>query len=88
MDRASVRRWAFRQNIRKPARRSSPSAGVRRWQHSQIGSLWQLDASPHAWFPGDERLYPLLDMLDDCSRLIVGARLYERENLLAYLNGG
>jgi len=31
-------------------------------------------------------MYPLLDMLDDCSRVIVGARLYPRECLLAYMD--
>jgi hypothetical protein len=48
--------------------------------------LWQLDATSHSWFgiPG-ERL-PLLDMVDDCSRVIVGARLYPRECLSAYLD--
>lgn len=86
LDRASVRRWALRKHIAQPSPRPAVSAGVRRWQRSQIGSLWQLDASPHAWFPDDPHLYPLLDMLDDCSRLIVGARLYERETLMAYFD--
>jgi hypothetical protein len=28
----------------------------------------------------------MLNMLDDCSRLFVGSKLYERELLLAYLD--
>jgi hypothetical protein len=59
---------------------------VRRWQRSQIGELWQLDASPHHWFPLCSFDFPMLNMLDDCSRLFVGSKLYERELLLSYLD--
>jgi hypothetical protein len=48
--------------------------------------LWQLDASPHAWFGRQWGLFPLLNILDDCSRLITGTRLYPRETLMAYLD--
>jgi transposase InsO family protein len=61
-------------------------AAVRRWQCSDIGSLWQLDASPHHWFGDQGPLVPLLDIIDDCSRVITGASLYPRETLLAYLD--
>jgi hypothetical protein len=63
-----------------------PKAAVKRWQRQAIGELWQLDASPHPWFPGSPSQYPLLDLLDDCSRLVTGAQLYEREVLLAYFD--
>lgn len=72
--------------LRKPSPASSSTVGLRRWQQSHIGALWQLDASPHPWFPKDPRHYPLLDMLDDASRFVIGARLYERETLLAYFD--
>jgi hypothetical protein len=69
-----------------PARAKREPLAVRRWQCEQIGALWQLDASPHRWFGPEEDLIPLLDMVDDCSRLITGARLYPKECILAYLD--
>jgi hypothetical protein len=44
------------------------------------------NASPHRWFPGQERQPSLLGLIDDNSRLISGARIYERENLPAHLD--
>ncbi|KAB2641499.1 MAG: transposase family protein [Verrucomicrobia bacterium] len=58
---------------------------MRRWQCSKIGALWQLDATPHRWWP-DGPMLPLLNMLDDCSRRRVGAQIYPSESLLAYLD--
>jgi hypothetical protein len=86
VDRATVRRWAIDNNLTHQSRRAKPRASQRRWQCSEVGALWQLDATPHAWFGGGEGNLPLLDMVDDCSRVIVGARLYPRECLLAYLD--
>ena len=86
LDRAQVRRWAHR----KPAGPCRPAqtnpAPVRRWQRAQIGELWQLDASPHRWFPHSRIAFPMLNMLDDCSRLFTGSKLYERELLLSYFD--
>jgi hypothetical protein len=31
---------------------------MRRWQRAQIGELWQLDASPHHWFPHCKIAFP------------------------------
>jgi hypothetical protein len=86
LDRAQVRRWALENDLApaRPGRR--PKAPVRRWQRSRIGELWQLDASPHRWFAGVSKGFPMLNMLDDCSRVFVGSRLYERELLLAYFD--
>jgi hypothetical protein len=86
VDRATARRWA-RQNgyAHRPTRRPAPAA-VRRWQCSEVGALWQLDASPHAWFGEREERSVLLDMVDDCSRVTVGARLYPHECLMAYVD--
>jgi len=67
-----------------PARQ--PHAPVRRWQRSQIDKLWQLDASPPRWFPTWARDFPRLNMLDDCSRVFVGSKIYDRELLLSYLD--
>ncbi len=86
LDRAQVRRWAL---VNQRAHASPPvrtKAAVRRWQRTQIGELWQMDATPHRWFPGVARLYPLLNLLDDCSRYHLGTTLYERELLLSYLD--
>lgn len=86
LDRAQVRRWAMENGL---AHRVSPKrvlAPVRRWQRAQIGELWQLDASPHRWFPHSKIAFPMLNMLDDCSRLFTGSKLYERELLLSYFD--
>jgi hypothetical protein len=86
LHRAQVRRWALQQGLapRPPAPRSQ--APVRRWQRSQIGELWQLDASPHRWFPSVATNFPLLNLLDDCSRLHVATKLYQSEGLLSYFD--
>lgn len=86
LDRAQVRRWAMVNDLAHGKNPPRPQAPVRRWQRSQIGELWQLDATPHRWFPSSETQFPMLNMLDDCSRVFVGSRIYERENLVAYLD--
>jgi hypothetical protein len=84
LDRAQVRRWALEQHLAHAVPPKRVLAPVRRWQRAQIGELWQLDASPHRWFPHSKRSFPMLNMLDDCSRLFTGSKLYERELLLSY----
>jgi hypothetical protein len=86
LDRAQVRRWAIQNGCAHATPPKRPHAPVRRWQRSQIGELWQLDASPHRWFPPCSLDFPMLNMLDDCSRLFVGSKLYGRELLLSYLD--
>ena len=86
LDRAQVRRWAIQNGCTHATPPKRPHAPVRRWQRSQIGELWQLDASPHRWFPRCSLDFPMLNMLDDCSRLFVGSKLYGRELLLSYLD--
>ncbi len=86
LDRAQVRRWAIENGLAHPAPPKRPRAPVRRWQRSQIGELWQLDASPHRWFPRCSLDFPMLNMLDDCTRVFVGSKLYGRELLLSYLD--
>ncbi len=84
LDRAQVRRWAIQNRVAHPVRVSAPPTPVRRWQRSRIGELWQLDASPHPYFPGSRKAFPMLNLIDDCSRLFIGSKIYEREVLLAY----
>ena len=85
LDRATVRRFALAEGIAKePAPRLK--APVKRWQRSRIGELWQMDATPHRWFPHTEEKFPFLNLLDDCSRLHLNAKIYAAENLLAYLD--
>jgi transposase InsO family protein len=86
MDPATVRRWAIANALAHPTPLRRPPASLRRWQCLKIGALWQLDATPHRWFPGDQRHYPLLDLLDDCSRVCTGAKIYHAEDLLAYFD--
>ena len=86
LDRAQVRHWALENQLAHSLPARKPHAPVRRWQRSQIGELWQLDASLHYWFPDCSWDFPMLNMLDDCSRVFVGSKLYERELLLAYFD--
>jgi hypothetical protein len=86
MDRAVVRRWALREGLAPDTRYKQPRKPVRRWQVQQVGQLWQYDASPHRWFPDREEPFHLLEIIDDHSRLLPGARLYARETLLAHLD--
>ena len=84
--RAQVRRWAMENGLAQSNPRLKTKAPVRRWQRSSIGELWQLDATPHRWFPDSKLQWPMLNMLDDCSRLFTASRIYERETLLAYFD--
>ena len=86
LDRAQVRRWALENNLAHDVPPKKVQAAVRRWQRDQIGELWQLDASPHRWFPHSKHSFPMLNMLDDCSRLFTGSKIYERELLLSYFD--
>jgi hypothetical protein len=84
VDRAQVRRWAMQNDLAHPLRVAPAPAPVRRWQRSRIGELWQLDATPHLFFPGSSRLSHMINLIDDCSRLLPGSKLYRREVLMAY----
>jgi hypothetical protein len=86
LDRAQVRHWAIGNQLAHAVPVKRVLAPVRRWQRARIGELWQLDASPHRWFPAATIAFPMLNMLDDCSRLFTGSQLYERELLLAYFD--
>jgi hypothetical protein len=86
LDRAQVRRWAIENDYAHATPPKRPHAPVRRWQRAQIGELWQMDASPHPWFAQLPFSFPMLNMLDDCSRLFVGSKLYDQELLLSYLD--
>jgi hypothetical protein len=86
VDRAQVRRWAIEHHLAHPKPNRRPPAPVRRWQRSRIGELWQLDATPHPWFPDGSESFPMINMLDDCSRVFTGSRIYQSENLLAYFD--
>jgi hypothetical protein len=45
LDRAQVRQWAIQNGCAHPTPTQRPLAPVRRWQRSQIGERWQMDAS-------------------------------------------
>ena len=85
-DRASVRRWALQNHWAPDTRFKAAPKPVKRWQVRAYGTLWQYDASPHSWLPGDTGKQVLLDLLDDATRENTGARLYPRENLLAHFD--
>ena len=85
-DRASVRRWAIAHQLAPDTRYKKPPQPVKRWQVRDLGALWQYDASPHAFLPRSPDKQVLLNLLDDATRYNTGARLYERETLLAHLD--
>jgi len=85
-DRATARRWALDQGLAHTEAKKRPRASVRRWQCQKIGALWQLDASSHPWFGPSEPKSCMLNMVDDCSRVLTGTSLYPCECLLAYLD--
>jgi transposase InsO family protein len=84
--RSQVRRWAIKEGICPAPKPPRLPAHLRRWQRQAVGELWQMDATPDHWFGAETPSYPLLDMLDDCSRLQVGCAIYRRENIPAYLH--
>ncbi len=84
--RSQVRHWAIREGICPTPKPPRLPVHLRRWQRQAVGELWQMDATPDHWFGREEPAYPLLDMLDDCSRMQVGCAIYRRENIPAYLH--
>lgn len=86
VDRAQVRLWAQAHGIKIAVPRPRPPVHVRRWQRNAVGELWQLDATPDYFLGRDRPVAHLLDMLDDCSRMQVGCRIYAHENIPAYLD--
>ena len=86
VDRGQVRHWAMENGIKIAVPGPRPPAHVRRWQRKAIGELWQLDATPDRFLGRGRPAYQLLDMLDDCSRVQVGCRLYLRECVRSYLD--
>ena len=82
--RGQVRHWAMGNGIKIAVPR--PPAHVRRWQRKAVGELWQLDATPDRFLGRGRPSCQLLDMLDDCSRVQVGCRLYLRECVRSYLD--
>ena len=84
--RSQVRHWAIRGGIVKPERPPHTPAHLLRWQRESIGELWQLDATPERWFGKHDRAYPLLDMIDDCSRLQAGCAIYAAETVQSYMH--
>jgi len=81
----AVRRFALANGLAQPECPVRLPAHTRRWQRQCVGELWQLDATPHRWFGPDEPAQPLLDMIDDASRLQVGIRLCRSECVAEYV---
>jgi hypothetical protein len=86
IDRASVRRWALAQGLAPDTKYKARPKPVRRWQVQQIGQLWQYDATPHRWFVSSNEQPPLLEIIDDHSRKLPLARIYQRELLLSHMD--
>jgi len=86
VDRSQVRHWAMAHRLAMTDYRVRPPAHVRRWQRRCVGELWQLDATPDHFLGRSNPSLQLIDMLDDCSRMQVGCRLYRHEGVAAYMD--
>ena len=86
VDRGQVRHWAIEHGIKSFLAKPRVTPHVRRWQRTNIGELWQLDATPDYFFGLGRSQLHLIDMLDDCSRLQVGCALYRHERVESYLH--
>lgn len=86
VDRSQVRHWAIQHGLKLADYRTRPPAHIRRWQRDSIGELWQLDATPDYFLGRENPSLQLIDLLDDCSRMQVGCKLYRRETVPAYLD--
>ena len=86
IDRSQVRHWAIAHNLQLADPRERPPAHVRRWQRKSVGELWQLDATPDYFLGRANQPLQLIDMVDDCSRMQVGCRLYRRETIASYID--
>lgn len=86
IDRSQVRHWAIAHNLQLADHRERLPAHVRRWQRKSVGELWQLDATPDYFLGRANQPLQLIDMVDDCSRMQVGCRLYRRETVASYID--
>ena len=86
VDRGQVRHWAIDHGIKSFLEKPRVTPHVRRWQRTNIGELWQLDATPDYFFGREHSQLHRIDMLDDCSRLQVGCSLYNHERVDSYLH--
>lgn len=86
VDRSQVRHWAIAHHLQLADYRARPPAHIRRWERKSVGELWQLDATPDYFLGHENPPLHLIDMIDDCSRVQVGCRLYHQETIIAYLD--
>lgn len=86
IDRGQVRHWAIDHGLQTEPLKPRPPARVRRWQRQSVGELWQLDATPDRFLGRNGPVLPLLDMMDDCSRMQVGCSLFPHEYVSSYLS--
>lgn len=86
VDRSQVRHWAIAHHLQLADYRVRPPAHIRRWERKSIGELWQLDATPDRFLGRENPPLHLINMIDDCSRVQVGCKLYNRETVASYLD--
>lgn len=86
VDRGQVRAWAIANGMAVIAPSKRVEAHGRRWQRHRIGELFQLDATPDYFLGQGQPKLTLINMLDDCSRLQIGCKLYYNESLLSYID--
>ena len=86
LDCSQIRNWALKQGIISQTPKPRPPIHTRRWQRTNVGELWQLDATTERWFFPDKTHFTLLNMIDDCSRLQLSCDLYQYERVTSYIH--
>jgi transposase len=71
--------------VRRAVKRSAHRK--KRPRRPMVGMMLHQDASPHAWLPGDARLYDLVVTLDDATSAIYSAFLVDEEGTASSLRG-
>ena len=65
-----------------------PKRKINRYQRAYPNSLWHIDIKGPFWIKGVGKTY-IIGLVDDCSRYIIGARIYlsrKMENAISFLN--
>jgi transposase len=81
---SSLRGMLTAAGIRSPKTRRHTKPHRRRKRKPQAGMLVQVDATPYAWFAGDDRSYELHGAIDDATGQLLALRMERHECLLGY----
>ena len=63
-----------------PVNKSRKRRPRKRFERERFGELVQMDSSQHKWLPGSKKYFYLVLLLDDHSRAILAARIFEHDS--------